>query len=163
MDQHALLYLASAALMLIGMVGVVLPALPGVPLVFAGMLLAGWADDFRLIPAWVIVVLAVLTAFALAIDIVATMLGAKRVGASKLAIAGGALGTLIGLFFSIPGLLLGPFVGALAGEWLHGRDMQHATRVGFGTWTGMIVGAVFKLMVTCVMLGVFVLSILMHR
>jgi uncharacterized protein YqgC (DUF456 family) len=126
------------------------------------MLLAAWADDFRLIPVWVIVVLGVLTALALAIDIVATMLGAKRVGASRLAIVGAALGTLIGLFFSLPGLLVGPFVGALAGEWMHGRDMQHATRVGFGTWTGMLVGAVFKLMLTCVMLGVFVLSIVMH-
>ena len=120
MDLHTLLYLASAALILVGVAGVVLPALPGVPLVFAGMLLAAWADHFTLIPVWVIVVLAVLTAFALAIDIVATMLGAKRVGASKLAIAGAALGTLVGLFFSIPGLLLGPFIGALAGEWLHG-------------------------------------------
>jgi len=163
MDLHTLLYLASAALILVGVAGVVLPALPGVPLVFAGMLLAAWADHFTLIPVWVIVVLAVLTAFALAIDIVATMLGAKRVGASRLAIVGAALGTIVGLFFSIPGLLLGPFIGALAGEWLHGRDMQHATRVGIGTWTGMIIGAVFKLMLTCVMLGVFVLSIVMHR
>jgi uncharacterized protein YqgC (DUF456 family) len=163
MDQHALLYLVSAALILIGVVGIALPVLPGVPLVFAGMLLAAWADDFRLIPVWVIVVLAVLTALALLIDIVATMLGAKRVGASRLAIVGAAIGTIVGLFFNVPGLVLGPFIGALSGEWLHSRDMQHATRVGIGTWTGMVLGAVFKLMLTCVMLGLFVLSIVMHR
>lgn len=162
MDQHTLLYLASAALLLLGVVGVVLPALPGVPLVFAGMLLAAWADSFRLIPVWVVVLLAVLTALALAIDVVASALGAKRIGASKLAIVGAALGTIVGMFFSIPGLLIGPFAGALIGEWLHSRDMRHAARVGFGTWTGMIIGAVFKLMLTCVMLGVFVLSIVMH-
>ncbi len=162
MDQHTLLYFASAALILIGVVGVALPALPGVPLVFAGMLLAAWTDGFKLIPVWVIALLAVLTALALAIDFVASVFGAKRVGASKLAILGAALGTIVGLFFSIPGLLLGPFVGALGGEWLHSRDVHHATRVGFGTWAGMIVGAVFKLMLTFVMLGVFVLSIVMH-
>jgi len=163
MDQHTLLYLASAVLILIGVAGVVLPALPGVPLVFAGMLLAAWADGFTLIPVWVIVLLAVLTALALAIDFVASIFGAKRVGASKMAIVGAAIGTIVGLFFNIPGLLLGPFVGALAGEWLHSRDVQHATRVGVGTWIGMLVGAVFKLMLTCVMLGVFVFSIVLHR
>jgi len=162
MDQHLLLYLASAALILVGVVGIVLPALPGVPLVFAGMLLAAWADDFRLIPVWVVVLLAVLTALALAIDIVASALGAKRVGASWFAIAGAAIGTVVGLFFSIPGLLIGPFAGALVGELLHSRDMRQATRVGFATWTGMLLGAVFKLMLTFAMLGVFVLSIVMH-
>ncbi len=163
MDQHTLLYIASAALILVGVIGVVLPALPGVPLVFAGMLLAAWTDSFRLIPIWVVALLAVLTALALVIDFLASVLGAKRIGASKLAIFGAAVGTVAGLFFSLPGLLLGPFIGALVGEWLHSRDVHHATRVGVGTWIGMLVGAIFKLMLTCAMLGVFVLAIVMHR
>jgi uncharacterized protein YqgC (DUF456 family) len=133
--------------------------LPGVPVVFAGMLLAAWVDDFRVIPVWVVVVLAVLTLLALAIDVVASLLGAKRVGASRLAIVGATVGTIVGLFFGIPGLLLGPFLGAIAGELLHSRDLQHASRVGVGTWTGMIVGMLFKLMLVFAMLGVFLLAV----
>ncbi len=159
MDQHALLYLLSAALIVIGVIGTVLPALPGTPLVFAGMLLAAWAGDFQSISVATIVVLALLTALAMAIDLIAGLLGAKRVGASRLAIVGAALGTLVGVFFGIPGLLIGPFAGALIGEWLRSRDLAKASRVGVGTWIGMVVGAVSKLVLTFVMLGVFVLAI----
>lgn len=159
MDQHALLYLLSAALILIGILGTVLPVLPGTPIVFAGMLLAAWADDFQKIGIFTVLVLAVLTALAIGTDIVAGLLGAKRVGASRLAIVGAAVGTIVGLFFNIPGLLIGPFAGALAGEWLHSRDLGKASRVGVGTWIGMIVGTAFKLALTFVMLGVFLLAI----
>ncbi len=159
MDQHTLLYLLSAVLILLGMIGTVLPALPGTPLVFAGMLLAAWADGFQSISVATVVVLAVMTALALAIDIVSGLLGAKRVGASRLAIVGAAVGTFVGLFFSIPGLLIGPFAGALIGEWLQGRDLAKASRVGAGTWIGMVIGAVCKLALTFVMLGIFLLAI----
>ncbi|HTA65537.1 MAG TPA: DUF456 domain-containing protein [Xanthomonadaceae bacterium] len=143
---------------MLGIIGTAV-LLPGVPVVFAGMLLAAWVDDFRVIPVWVVVVLAVLTLLALAIDVVASLLGAKRVGASRLAIVGATVGTIVGLFFGIPGLLLGPFLGAIAGELLHSRDLQHASRVGVGTWTGMIVGMLFKLMLVFAMLGVFLLAV----
>lgn len=161
MDLHLLAYIASAALIVLGIVGTAM-LLPGVPVVFAGMLLAAWTDDFRVIHGWVIVVLAVLTLLAIAIDFVASLLGAKRVGASRLAIAGALTGTVVGLFFGLPGLLLGPFLGAIAGELLHGRDLEHASRVGIGTWTGMIVGMLFKLVLVFAMLGVFVLAILVR-
>jgi uncharacterized protein len=161
MDLHLLACIASAVLILLGIAGTAL-LLPGVPVVFAGMLIAAWADDFRVIPVWAVVVLAILTVLALAIDAIASLLGAKRVGASRLAIAGAAVGTIVGLFFGIPGLLLGPFLGAIAGELMHSRDLQHASRVGIGTWTGMIVGMLFKLMLVFVMLGVFVFAIAFH-
>ena len=159
MDQHTLLYILSAALIAIGVIGTVLPALPGTPLAFTGMLLAAWTDGFQQISVTTVVVLALLTALAVTIDIVAGLLGAKRVGASRLAIVGAAVGTVVGLFFGIPGILIGPFGGALVGEWLHGRDLAKASRVGVGTWIGMVVGAVCKLALTCVMLGIFVLAI----
>ena len=162
MDQHLLIYLLCAALIVIGVAGTVLPALPGPPLVFAGMLLAAWVDDFHVVSVGMIAVLALLTLVALAIDIVASLLGAKRVGASKLAILGATLGGIVGLFFGPPGWLLGPFAGALGGEWLHGRDLAKASRVGVGTWTGMVVGAVCKLGLVCVMLGLFGLAIAIH-
>jgi uncharacterized protein YqgC (DUF456 family) len=161
MDLHSIAYLVAAFLIVLGIVGTAL-LMPGVPVVFAGMLLAAWADDFRVIPLWAIGVLAALTVLALAIDFVATLLGARRVGASRHALVGAALGTLVGLFFGIPGLLLGPFLGALCGELLHGRDLAQASRVGAGTWIGMIAGAVFKLALCFVMLAVFVFAIAAH-
>ena len=161
MDLHLFAYIASAALIVLGIVGTAV-LLPGVPVVFAGMLLAAWTDDFRVIHVWVVVVLAALTLLAIAIDFVASLLGAKRVGASRLAIVGALTGTIVGLFFGLPGLLLGPFLGAIAGELLHGRDLEHASRVGIGTWTGMIVGMLFKLVLVFAMLGVFVLAILVR-
>jgi len=155
MDYTALFYVLSGLLIVAGVAGTVLPALPGVPLVFAGMLLAAWADGFHRIGAFTIAVLALLTLLALVADFAAGMLGAKRVGASKLALLGAALGTLFGVFLGLPGLIVGPFAGALIGEWLHGRNLAHASKVGVGTWLGMVFGALLKLVLSFVMLGVF--------
>ncbi len=160
MDYSVLWYVLSALLIIVGLVGIVLPALPGVPLMFAGMLLAAWAGGFAAISGFTVGVLALLTVAALAIDFIAGLLGAKRVGASKLALIGAAIGTFVGLFFSIPGLLIGPFAGALIGEWLHSRNLAKASKVGISTWLGMAVGALAKLVLACVMLGVFAFALL---
>lgn len=156
------LYLLAGILMLIGLAGIVVPILPGLPLTFAGMLLAAWAGDFQTIGGWTIAALAGLTALALAVDLVAGLLGAKRVGASRKALLGAFVGTVIGLFFGIPGIIIGPFAGALIGEIIHGRDLAAASKVGFGTWLGMAVGGLAKVMLACVMLGIFALAILIH-
>lgn len=154
------LYVLSAVLMLIGFIGVVMPALPGLPLVFAGMLLAAWVGEFEQISLTSVVVLGVLAALAQILDFVAGLLGAQRVGASRAGLIGAAIGTLVGLFFGLPGLLLGPFIGAVAGEIVHGRELGLASRVGVGTWIGMIIGAVAKLAIGGIMLGWFVLALL---
>ncbi|HEY5782476.1 MAG TPA: DUF456 family protein, partial [Lysobacter sp.] len=121
MDPTPIYYVLAGLLILAGIVGTVLPALPGLPLVFAGMLLAAWAGNFQEV-GWVpLLVLGLLTLLSLGIDFLATSLGAKRVGASKLAVAGAVLGTFAGLFFGPVGLFAGPFVGALGGELIHGR------------------------------------------
>lgn len=159
MDTHTLLYALSGVLILVGIAGTILPVLPGTPIVFAGMLLTAWADGFQKIGVFTIILLALLTLIAMATDFVAGLLGAKRVGASRLAIIGAAIGTIVGLFFGIPGLLVGPFAGALFGEWLRHRDLANAAKVGAGTWIGMVAGAIFKLVLTFVMLGVFLFAI----
>ena len=112
MDANTIYYLLAGLLILAGIAGTILPALPGVPLVFAGMLLAAWANDFHDVSVWTIVLLGVLTLASLAVDFFASLFGAKRAGASKKALWGAALGTVAGMFLGIPGLLLGPFVGA---------------------------------------------------
>ena len=152
-------YLVVAALLIItGIAGAVLPALPGVPLVFAGMLLAAWADHFNHVGSITLSILGVLCVIAMLIDFVAGVLGAKRVGASSRALWGATLGTFAGLFFGIPGLLLGPFVGAVIGELTAGSRMHQATRVGVGTWLGLLFGTLAKLALCFTMLGIFLLA-----
>lgn len=141
--------------MLVGVAGTILPALPGVPLVFAGMFLAAWAGDFELVGPAMLVVLGLLTLLSIVVDFVAAALGAKRVGASRLALIGAVVGTFAGLFFGPLGLLAGPFVGALIGELIHVRELRQATRVGFGTWLGIVLGTVLKLGLAFGMLGLF--------
>ena len=163
MDPKALYYLIAAALILIGLIGTVLPALPGLPLVFGGMLVAAWAGDFQQVGIPMLVVLGILTLLSLGIDLWATALGAKRVGASRKAVIGAVLGTVGGLAFGPLGLVLGPFAGALAGELLHRRSLgaQHlgdAARIGFGTWMGILFGIVLKLGLAFAMLGLFALA-----
>ena len=155
MSADVLLYLLAALLVLGGIAGSVLPALPGVTMVFAGLLVAAWAGDFTRVGVVTLVLLGLLTLASFAIDFAATALGAKRVGATKLAVVGAALGTLAGLFLGIPGLILGPFVGAVAGEMLSHGQVQQATRAGVATWVGLLFGTLAKLALVFTMLGVF--------
>ena len=155
-----LLWVLAIVLIVIGLAGTVLPGVPGVIAVFGGMLLAAWIDDFTRIGGGTVVLLGVLTALAFAAEIVGSLLGAKRVGASRQALLGAALGALAGLPFGLLGLVLGPFVGAVAGEFLAQRRLDAAARVGFGTWLGLAVGNLAKLAVVGAMLGVFGISLL---
>ena len=158
MPSQTLLYALAALLAAVGLAGIVVPALPGLPLVFAGMLLAAWAGGFEEIGVWVVVLLGLLTLLSLAVDFWATAHGARRVGASRKAMAGAVLGTFAGLFFFPVGLLLGPFAGALAGELLHGREWRHAAKVGFGTWLGVVLAVVLKLGLAFAMIGIYAIA-----
>jgi uncharacterized protein len=158
LDPQSLYYLLAVVLILVGIAGVVLPALPGLPLVFLGMLLAAWAGDFQQIGWGVLVVLGLLTLVSVGVDVFATLIGAKRVGASRKALLGAVLGTFAGLFFGPIGLFAGPFVGALAGELWHSRELGQATRVGLGTWLGIVIGVVLKLGLAFAMLGLFLFA-----
>jgi uncharacterized protein len=150
-----LLWLLAAVLVLVGLAGTLLPLLPGIPLMLAGMVIAAWADDFTRIGWVTLAILAVLTALSILIELVAASLGAKRVGASRQAIAGAAIGTVLGFFLGLPGLILGPFIGAVAGELLARRGPTRAMHVGIGAWLGFVVGTLAKLAVAFTMLGVF--------
>ena len=155
MGIESLYYALAVILILVGIAGVILPALPGLPLVFIGMLLAAWAGDFQQIGWVTLVVLGLLTLLSVAVDFFATLVGAKRVGASKKALWGAVLGTFVGIFFGPIGLFAGPFVGALLGELWHGKEIGQATKVGLGTWLGIVLGIVLKLGLAFAMLGLF--------
>lgn len=160
MAIQILLYVVAALLIVVGALGTILPVLPGPPLVFIGMLLAAWVDHFQHAGTFTLIVLGILTLLALAVDFIAGVLGARRVGASRLALFGAAIGTIVGIFFGLPGLLLGPFIGALIGELCAGGTVRKATDVGLGAWIGFVFGAVVKLALTFTMLGVFALAFL---
>jgi uncharacterized protein len=162
MDPNVYLALA-ALLVVVGVVGTVLPVLPGVLFVFGGLFLAAWAQDFTRVGAVGLAIIGVLGLLALAADFVASMLGAKRVGASPKALAGAALGGFVGIFLGLPGILLGPFVGAVLGElWARGGFAQ-ATKVGIGTWLGLLFAAVAKLALAFLMIGTFFASYLLNQ
>ncbi len=148
-------YVLAAILVIVGVLGSILPALPGLPLVFGGLLLAAWADGFAHVGWPTLSILGALMLFGLAVDLIASLLGAKRVGASKLAVLGAALGTVVGIFFGLPGLLIGPFAGAVVGELSSGSGMNQATRSGVGAWLGFLFGTVAKLVIACLMVGLF--------
>ena len=154
------LWILAIILMIVGALGIVLPALPGVPLIFAGMVLAASVDDFQRIGWITLTVLGLLTLIGFIVDFAASAMGAKRVGASARAVWGAVIGTVVGLFFGIPGLILGPFIGALIGEiTVHGK-IGTAGRVGVATWIGLLFGTLFKLAIAFSMLGIFLFAYL---
>ena len=160
MDYTVLLYVLAGLLIVVGVLGVILPALPGLPLVFAGMLLAAYVDGFERIGVWTLVILGVLTLLSLLIDFIATAMGAKRVGASRSAVIGALIGTVVGLFFGFVGVFVAPFIGAVLGELLYRRklaasDVSNAAKIGLGTWLGIMFGVLSKLALAFAMIGLF--------
>src|SRR4028118_549217 len=129
-EMGVLLWVLAVLLVLVGIAGTILPALPGAPLVGIGLVLAAWADRFEKVGWFPLVVIGVLTILTLVVDFLATMMGAKRVGASGLALFGAALGTVSGLFFGLPGVILGPFVGAVLGGATPRRTRERPGRGG---------------------------------
>jgi uncharacterized protein YqgC (DUF456 family) len=154
------LWILSIGLMVVGLAGAVLPVLPGAGLVLAGTVLGAWIDDFQRVGGWTVGVLVLLAALSFVLDYVAGMLGAKKAGASKQALIGAAVGTVAGLFLGFIGVLVLPFVGAAAGEYLARRDHRAAARVGLATGIGLIVALVAKVVIAFVMIGIFVVALL---
>ena len=151
-------YLLAAVLVIAGLVGTILPVLPGALLVFAGLFLAAMADGFAR-AGWVaLTIIGALALLSWVADFVASLLGAKRVGASPLALLGATLGGIAGIFFGIPGMILGPFIGAVAGELLARGGLAKAGKVGFGTWLGLVVAAVLKVVLAFMMIATFFIA-----
>lgn len=154
--MEIVLWVIAFVLIIIGISGVLLPALPGVPVAFVGFLLGAWIDKFQKVGWLAILILAFMMVLSMSLDFLTTLFGAKKMGASSLAAMGAMAGTVVGLFFGIAGIFIGPFVGAALGEFFAKRDLMQAGKVGIGTWIGIIVGTALKLALVFLMLGVFV-------
>lgn len=141
-----------------GLVGIVLPVLPGVPLVFGGLLVAAWSDGFERVGAFTIVVLALLTAASVALDVASAAFAARKLGASRKAALGAALGTLVALPFGLLGLAIGPFAGAALFEYGEVRDWKKAGTAGAGGWLGLALAIAARCAVAFAMIGLFILA-----
>lgn len=155
-----LLWVLAVLLVVVGTLGNVLPALPGVPLIFVGVLLAAWAEDFQRIGGWTLAILAVLATIGVVVDYVAALMSAQRAGASRQGIIGAAIGTVAGIFTGLWGLIFMPLVGAAIGEFIAHQDALRAGKVGVATWIGLLVAAAVKIAVAFTMIGVFVAAII---
>jgi uncharacterized protein YqgC (DUF456 family) len=158
MDSVLALWLVAGILVITGLVGLFLPAIPSAPLIFFGLLVAAWTEDFVYVGFWTIVVLALLALLTFSVDLWAAMFGAKKFGASKYAVIGAVLGAIAGIFLGFPGIIFGPFIGAVIGELLAQKNLKQATRSGIGATVGIVLGAALKLALAFAMIGVFLVA-----
>ena len=158
----ALWWTLSAALILLGLAGIVLPALPGTVLVLAGIMVGAWIDDFTRVGWFAIAIVTVLAVVAWVMDYVAALLGAKRAGASRQAVIGAAIGTVAGIFMGLVGVFFMPLVGATIGEFIARKDHNRAVKVGIATWFGLMAGMLAKVVLAFMMVGVFVVALLIR-
>lgn len=167
-------WVLAIGLMVVGVAGAVLPVLPGTILVLGGAVLGAWIDGFEKVSGGALAWIAVLAVLAWATDYVAALLGAKKAGASRLAVIGAAVGTVLGVLTGFIGLLFMPLAGALAGEYWaqrqklggfqdaddHAAAGRQAAKVGIATWVGMLLGTVVKVVLTFLMIGSFAVAYL---
>lgn len=150
-----MVWVLSVVLVTVGLAGIVLPALPGTVLIFAGLLLAAWADGFARVGAATLVALGVMTVASYFVDVATMALGMKHLGTTKRAMAGAAIGTLVGLFFGLPGIVIGPFAGAVIGELTVHRQLGRAGSAGVAAWIGFLLGTAVKVGLAFAMIGLF--------
>jgi uncharacterized protein len=161
-EQDLIALIAALLVMAIGCIGSVLPLLPGTPIVLAAAIVHKIIMGPRSIGWFVILLLVGITIFSLVLDYLASMYGAKWLGATKKGMVGAIIGLIVGLFFNLPGVLLGPFIGAGLFEMMGGRKWQPAMKAGAGATLGMFAGALGKLICCVVMMVVFTVSVLWH-
>jgi uncharacterized protein YqgC (DUF456 family) len=154
-QDASMAWVLAIVLVVVGLVGVVMPALPGTVLIFAGLLLAAWTDGFVRVGVVTMVILGVLTVASYFVDVATMALGMKRLGTTRRAMAGAALGTLAGLFFGLPGIIIGPFAGAMLGELTADSNWRGAGKAGLAAWIGFLIGTMVKVGLAFAMVGIF--------
>jgi uncharacterized protein YqgC (DUF456 family) len=146
-------------LFLLGLAGIILPILPGVILIYAGMLLYGLMTGFAALDVnfYLLQGMALLLTFF--IDYLATSAGTRRYGGSRRAAWGAAVGVLFGLFLGPFGIIIGPFLGAVLAELTGGKQLEQAVRAGVGTLIGFVGGTALKFVIAALMIVWFFISI----
>jgi hypothetical protein len=159
LDWSILWWLLAGLVVIAGLAGTVIPALPGVPLVFAGLFVGAWIGNFETVGWTTMGILAILAVVAWVVDFIAGAAGTRYLGASSRAFWGATIGAIAGLFFGLIGMLLGPFIGAVLGELSGGSNMVQSGRAGVGAWIGMVLATAVKLAIAFLMIGIFAFSL----
>jgi uncharacterized protein len=157
--------IVAVLLVVVGIAGTILPMLPGVPLVFAGLLLAAWHGGFDQVSILTMVIIGVIASLAWAVDFVASIATAKKFGASKYALWGAGIGAIVGIAGGIVGLIIGPAIGAVIGELITHKNATKqtiskeattkATTVGIAAGLGFVLALAIKIVLVLTMLAIF--------
>ncbi|MFW5431919.1 MAG: DUF456 domain-containing protein [Methylophilaceae bacterium] len=148
-------WLIAGLLVIVGFVGLLLPILPGIVFIFAGLLLAAWVDHFELVSKSTMVIIGVISLLAWAVDFFASYFTVKQAKASRLALIGTIIGALLGILGGVVGLIIGPIIGAAVGEFISRRNSGDAARVGIAAGLGFVLALVAKLVLAIIVLSIF--------
>ena len=146
--------------MFVGLLGSLVPILPSTPVIMIAALIykfCYWEDGSQI---WVLIVLGIIAAFSLIIDHIATVIGAKKFGATWRGITGAVVGGIVGIFFSLPGVILGPFIGAVLFELAGQRTLKESSHAGIGAFVGFLAGTLGKLACSAVMIALFTFDLI---
>jgi uncharacterized protein YqgC (DUF456 family) len=152
------LLLLGIVLLVVGLAGLLLPAVPGMPLLFAGAVAIAAADGFERVGWLTLVVIALLAAAGTGVDHAASLLGARKAGASGWGLAGAVIGLVVGIPFGLPGIVLGPGIGAVALEYARDQEFRRAAKAGTGVFIGFLVGTVLKYAIAGILIGTLLLA-----
>ena len=153
--MEVVLWLVVGAALVLGLIGTVVPFLPGTPLIALGVLIYAFATGWTVIGPGRFAIVAALAVAGYVLHYAAGALGTRRAGGSLWGVTGAIIGAIVGLFFGIFGLLLGPPLGAIGGELLKSRDVRHSVRTGLAAFVGMVAGAVANFALGVVMIALF--------
>ena len=167
MNWHEIIFFIIAlVIMIVGMLGVILPILPGVPLIFAAALLYGLVTGFVAINGQIILIFAVMTLLALILDWLTGVIGVRKMGGSYLGMAGAFIGMIVGLLvpgLGIFGFVIGAFAGAFLFELLLGKTGHQALRSGLGSFLGFVFGGLLRFVIGALMIGIFIYRVLIYK
>jgi uncharacterized protein YqgC (DUF456 family) len=161
--SEIILFILAIAVMLVGLAGVVLPVIPGVPIIFGAAFLYALLTDFSTIGAQTLIIFAVLTVASMVLDWAASVMGVKKMGGSYAGMIGAFIGMIVGL--SVPGIgiigfIIGAFVGAYAMEFLINKDSRVALRAGLGSFLGFLAGGLMKFVIGAIIIGIFIWQVI---
>mgnify|MGYP002400204313 CR=1 FL=1 len=146
--------------MIVGLAGVILPVLPGIPLIFASALLYAILTGFKDITLNVILIFAGMTVCGLIMDYLANYFSVRKMGGGKAGAIGAVIGLMIGLWFGLVWIIVLPFVLAVLFELAAGKEGRQALNAGLGAFVGLLFGGLLRFTIGCVMMGIFVWKVL---
>ena len=158
--MNILILIISYIIMFIGVLGCILPMLPGTPLVFLGIFLYAWKTHFTVISVNLLLIFLIITVITVFLDYIAGSIGAKKLGSTRFGVVGAFLGATLGILFFAPwGILIGPPLGALTGELIRGKNIKDATKASTGAVLGILGGSLTKIIISLIMMGFFTVRV----